>query len=86
MDKEDNMLHIESDPIVDAVYIQLISEPIGYTEELDDNRLVDYSINPEKPVGVDLLAVSGGVKLNGLPEVETVKKILNGLGVTVYTE
>ena len=79
------MLHVESDPIADAVYIQLISEPIGYTEELDDNRLVDYTLNPGKPVGIDLLAVSEGVKLNDLPEVETVKEILEGLGVKVYT-
>ncbi len=80
------MLHVESDPVADAVYIQLNSEPIGYTKELDDNRLVDYSINPGKPVGVDLLAVSEGVKLNDLPAIEIVKNILKGLGVKVYTE
>ena len=80
------MLHVESDPIADAVYIQLTNEPIGYTKELDDNRLVDYTMNPGEPVGVDLLAVSEGVKLNDLPEVESVKKILEGLGVKVYTE
>lgn len=78
------MLHIESDPIADAVYIQLIDEPIGYTKELDDDRLIDYTLNPGKPVGVDLLAVSEGVKLNDLPEVETIGKILEGLGVSVY--
>lgn len=80
------MLHVESDPIADAVYIQFINEPIGYTQELDDNRLIDFNINPGKPVGVDLLAVSKGVKLNDLPEVETVEKILGVLGVKVYTE
>lgn len=78
------MLHIESDIKADAVYIQFTDEPIGYTKELDDNRLIDYSMNPEKPVGVDLLAVSEGVKLNGLPEVETVEKILEALGIKVY--
>ncbi len=78
------MLHVESDPTADAVYIQLNDEPIGYTEELDDNRLIDCTMNPGKPVGIDLLAVSEGVKLEGLPEVETVKKILVGLGVKVY--
>jgi len=78
------MLHIESDPIADAIYIQLIDEPIGYTKELDDNRLIDFTLNPGKPVGVDLLAVSEGVQLNDLPEVETIEKILNGLGVETY--
>jgi len=80
------MLQIESDIKADAIYIQLMDEPIGYTKELDDNRLIDYSMNPGKPVGIDLLAVSEGVKLDGLPEVKTVEKILKGLGVKVHTE
>jgi len=78
------MLRIETDPRADAIYIQLLNEPIGYSEELDDNRLIDYTLNPGKPVGIDLLAVSEGVKLDGLPEVKTVEKILVGLGVKVY--
>ncbi|GAI44112.1 unnamed protein product, partial [marine sediment metagenome] len=36
-----------------------------------------------KAVGVDLLEVSKGVKLDGLPEPETIKKILVGLGLKV---
>ena len=80
------MLHIDSDPVADAVYIQLNNEPIGYTKELDDNRLIDYTMNPGKPVGIDLLAVSEGVKLNDLPEAKVVGKILEALGVKVYTE
>ena len=80
------MLRIETDPKADAIYIQLLDEPIGYSEELDDNRLIDLTLNPGKPVGVALLAVNEGVKLNGLPEVETIKRILVGLGIKVYTE
>lgn len=78
------MLRIETDPQTDAVYIQLLDEPIGYTEELDDDRLIDRTLNPGKAIGIDLSSVSKGVKLEGLPEVETVRKILVGLGVTVY--
>ena len=80
------MIRVESDPTADAVYIQLLDEPIGYTKELDDNRLIDYTLNPGKPVGVDLLAVSEGVKLNGLPEVGMIEDILKVLGVNAYTE
>lgn len=80
------MLRIETDPTADAIYIQLLDEPIGYSEELDDNRLIDYTMNPGKPVGVDLLAVSEGVKLNDLPEAKVVGTILKALGVKVYTE
>lgn len=83
---EPNMLHIESDPVADAVYIQFIDEPVGYTKELDDNRLIDYTLNPGLPIGIDLLAVSEGVKLNDLPEVEIVKKVLKCLEVKFYTE
>jgi len=78
------MLRIETDPKADAVYIQLLDEPIGYSEELDDNRLIDLTLNPGKPIGVALLAVSEGVKLDGLPEVEIIEKILGSLGVKTY--
>ncbi len=80
------MLRIETDPTADAIYIQLLDEPIGYSEELDDNRLIDYTMNPGKPVGIDLLAVSEGVKLNDLPEAKVVGEILKALGVKIYTE
>ncbi len=78
------MLRIETDPKADAIYIQFLDEPIGYSEELDDNRLIDLTLNPGKPVGVALLAVSEGVKLDGLPEVKTIEKVLVGLGVKTY--
>lgn len=76
------VLHVESDPRADAIYIQLLDEPIGYTEELDDNRLIDRSLSTDKAVGIDLSSVSEGVKLDRLPEVEIVRKILVGLGIT----
>ena len=78
------MLRVTSDPIADAVYIKLLDEPIGYTEELDDNRLIDHALNPDRVVGVDLSSVSQGVNLEGLPEAEAIGKILVGLGVKVY--
>ncbi len=80
------MLRVESDPGADAVYIRLSDAPIGYTSELDDNRLIDYSMNPGTPVGIDLLVVSQGVNLTGLPESDTVKKVLDAIGVTSYTK
>lgn len=79
------MLQIETDPQADAIYIKLLDEPIGYSCELDYNRIIDYTLNPGKPVGIDLLAVSEGVNVSGLPESETVKKMLKGLGIKVYT-
>ncbi len=78
------MLRVETSPISDAVYIQLLDELIGYTEELDDDRLIDRALDSDEPVGIDLLSVSNGVKLDGLPEVEAVRRILVGLGLEVY--
>jgi len=78
------MLRIATDPATDAVYVQLLDEPIGYTEELDDDRLIDRTLNPGKVVGIDLSSVSKGVNLKGLPESETIGKILAGLGIEVY--
>lgn len=77
------MLHIDSDPMADAIYIQLSDEPIYYTEELDDDRLIDRTLSG-KAVGIDLSSVSQGVKLEGLPEAEATEKILVGLGVEVH--
>ncbi len=80
------MLRVETDPTADAVYIQFLDEPVGYTKELDENRVIDYNLNSGSPIGIDLLAVSEGVKLGGLPEAETIEKILVGLGVNTYPE
>jgi len=79
------MLQVESDPQADAVYIKLLDEPIGYSCELDNNRIIDYTLNPGEPVGIDLLSVSEGVNVSDLPKSETVKKILKGLGIKVHT-
>ena len=78
------MLRIRTDPRADAIYIQLLDEPIGYTEELDADRLIDRTLNPGEVIGIDLSSVSKGVNLEGLPEAETIRKILVGLGVEVH--
>ena len=77
------MLKIGMDEAADAVYIKFSSDPVGYGKELDDLRIVDYSLNPGEPVGVSLHAVSEGVKLEGLPQPDKVRSILGGLGVEV---
>jgi len=80
------MLRVSSDPEADAVYIYLIdNELVGYTQELDDNRLIDRAPDGQA-IGIDLMLVSKGVKLEGLPEAETVEKILTGLGVSIIKE
>ena len=80
---EKRLLRVETDPKADAIYIELLDLGISHSEELDDNRIIDRSLDG-RTVGVDLLAVSEGVKLEGLPEAELVKGILVGLGISVY--
>ena len=75
------MLGVVRDPEADAVYIQLSDEPVGYTVGLDENRLIDRSMNPGKPVGADLLEVSEWVNLTGLPEADSISRTLEALGI-----
>jgi hypothetical protein len=76
-------MRIYMDESVDAVAIEFEEGEAGYAEKVDDNRIVDYSANPGRPIGVSLHGVSKGVRLEGLPQPEQVKTILERLGVTV---
>ena len=63
------------DPEADAIYVELLDDKIATTKELDSNRLIDYS-EDGRATGVDLMEVSRGVKLEGLPEAELLGKML----------
>ena len=77
------MFVIGLDATVDAVFINFEDGIAGYCEELDDNRIIDYSLNPGKPIGVCLHNVSQGVNTTGLPQAEKVGKILEALGFKI---
>jgi uncharacterized protein YuzE len=77
------MLKVGMDQKLDSIFIEFESGTAGYAEELDDNRIVDYSLNPGKPIGVCLHNVSNGVKLEGLPQPELVSGILTAFKVDV---
>ena len=77
------MLTVMMDEALDSVLIEFESGTAGHAEELDDDRIVDYSLNPGKPIGVSLHRVSNGVKLEGLPHADRVEAILKGIGVSV---
>ena len=79
------MITIMKNDEIDSVLIEFESGTAGYAEELDEDRIVDYSLNPGSPIGVSLHNVSQGVNLDGLPNVEMVKNILHGLGVSTRT-
>ncbi len=75
------VLTVLMDADLDSILIELEAGTAGYAKELDDDRIIDYSLNPGTPIGVSLHNVSQGVNLDGLPEPERIGAILNGLGV-----
>ncbi len=64
-----------------SVLIEFEAGTAGYAEELDPDRIVDYSLNPGEPIGVCLHNVDRGVVLEGLPHQEQIRNILTGIGV-----
>ena len=75
------MLTIYMDSKVDAVSIEFEEGTAGHSIELDDDRIVDYSLDPGHPIGVSLHNVSDGVLIKGLPQPNKVRKILHALDV-----
>jgi len=68
----------------DAIYITLKSDQYAYGTDLDDDRRIDYASN-EQPIGIELLSVSSGVNLYGLPCDDEVAYILGNHGIKAYS-
>ena len=77
------MLLIGMDEELGSVFIEFETGIAGYARELDEDRIIDYSSNPGRPIGVSLHNIGNGVILEGLPQTEKVRNILTGLGVAV---
>ncbi|MCL0046453.1 DUF2283 domain-containing protein [Dehalococcoidales bacterium] len=63
------------DAEADAIYIYFSEKPYAYGTDLDDERRIDYASN-NTPIGVELLCVSDGVNLDGLPCKDEIAEIL----------
>jgi len=68
-------VHFEYDAQADAVYLRLRDEPYSHGANLDDSRRIDYGADGD-PIGIELLDVSLGVKIDGLPRGTQVKRLL----------
>jgi len=66
-----------------AVYIYLTEKPYSFGRRLDDERSIDYS-DDGIPTGVELLYVSSGVNVTGLPESDEVAQLLDRIGILSY--
>ena len=70
------------DPQADAAYLQLTDHAIVGTEALDSQRLIDRDAQGQ-PVGVELLRVSAGSALTGLPAAAALEGFLYAAGLPV---
>jgi len=66
---------VTHDEDADAIYVRLSDAQVTRTVPLDDLRLVDYAADGS-PIGVELLDVSDGVDLQGVPAAEVVARLL----------
>ena len=71
------------DKAADAIYIKLSNERVAYTGSLDDERIIDYDTKGN-PVGVELLCVSDGVIIDGLPSLTEIIRILESEQVKIF--
>ena len=69
------------DEYLDSLLIEFEEGPAAYAVELDEDRVVDHSPDPDHPIGVSLHHVSGGVVIDGLPHPERVARLLGSLGI-----
>ena len=77
------MIEHTYDKEADAIYLTLRSEPYAYGRDLDDERRIDYASDHQE-IGIELLSVSKGVNLDGLPAVDKVAEVLNNYGIKTY--
>ena len=76
-------MKFKHDAQANAVYIYLSDKPYAYGKDLGDERRIDYA-SYNTPVGVELLCVSKGVNLYGLPRKDEIAEILERNGISTY--
>lgn len=76
-------MRLEYDAEANAIYVYLRDRPYAYNQVLDDQRVVDYG-DDHLPVGVELLNVSHGVDVRGLPAQEAISRALEERNIRVF--
>jgi uncharacterized protein YuzE len=71
------------DADADCVYITINKLEYAYSEELDETRFVDHA-EDGTVIGIELLYVSGGVDVSGLPYEAEVSNLLKENNLKVY--
>ncbi len=77
-------MKLEYDRAHDVMYIWLgPNVERAFEVKLDDSRHIDFG-DDRQPIGIELLDVSMGVETAGLPERETIDRMLNRYGIKVF--
>lgn len=76
-------MKVNYDVKADAMYVYLSNKPYAYGRDLDDWRRVDYSAEG-LPVGVEILNVSEGVNVSGLPNLRKLAEAIERHGFKTY--
>lgn len=76
-------MNFEHDPQADAVYVNLSAKRYAYGKDLDNQRRIDYDTD-DIPVGIELLNVSSGVNVSGLPHEQEIRELLESKGIKTY--
>jgi uncharacterized protein YuzE len=77
-------MELTHDADADAIYIVLRDVPYAFGQMLDLDRNIDFGAD-EQPIGIELLGVSHGVDVTGLPEADAVARLLteNNIALTI---
>ena len=73
-------MEFKYDAQADAVYIRLNDKQYAYGRDLDEELRIDYAAD-DTPVVVELLCVSDGVNLDGLPRRNKIPGLLEANGI-----
>lgn len=76
-------MEYEYDANADCAYIRINDLPHAYSKEIDETRFVDYA-EDGTVIGIELLYVSSGVDVSGLPHETEISELLARNKVKVY--
>lgn len=77
-------MKLKYDREADAIYVYFSRKPYAYGKELDDERHIDYALD-DTLIGIELLCVSKGVNLSGLPRAKEIAQLLENSGIKIYS-
>ncbi len=83
MNEARRMPYLEYDSDADAAYITFRDAPWDHMDILDDYRNIDYTPDGESG-GVELLYVSKGVNLDGLPMANVIARLLGTEHIKIF--